>query len=154
MNRYFEHRHVVGLDELTPSGQVRLTRFLQWQSTCREDFLRRQATWLLTQIEEGIEVVVLECRCEYLSEIPEFDEIAIRMRLAELYETEIALAFDYVLLNSRYEQLVATGRHRLAFRQTNGTQTRPTAVPPALQDALEGIAAPSVTRIGSDWMAS
>jgi enediyne core biosynthesis thioesterase len=137
MSEFFEYRHVVGFEETNLVGNVYYVNFLRWQGRCREMFLRDKAPEVLDEVRDGLKLFTLRCECDYLAEITAFDELAIRMRLRELTQTQILFGFDYVRLNDGLEQLVATGRQRVACMRSDGLGTVPVRVPPALRRALE-----------------
>lgn len=145
MKRYFEHRHVVGLEETNLVGNVYFSHFLRWQGHCREMFLREHAPGILAELASGLKIFTLACSCEYLAELSAFDEISIRLSLEELTQTQVAFAFDYVRLagqaGSAMEpgtagELAARGRQRVVCMRVTDGQPRPARVPEPLRRAL------------------
>jgi enediyne biosynthesis thioesterase len=65
-----------------------------------------------------------------------FDEIAIRMRLEDLTQTQIGFAFDYVRIRGDEETLIARGRQRVACMRVTGDGSSPARVPEPLRQAL------------------
>jgi enediyne biosynthesis thioesterase len=136
MTPYFEYRHVVGLDETNVVGNVYYAHFVRWQGRCRELFLRERVPGLLAELGDGLKIFTLSCSCEYLAEVLAFDEIAVRMRLAELTQTQVAFVFDYVRLGGENEELVATGQQRVLCMQAGDGGLKPARVPPPFRQAL------------------
>jgi enediyne core biosynthesis thioesterase len=144
MTPYFEYRHVVGLDETNVVGNVYYAHFARWQGRCRELFLRERVPGLLAELGDGLKIFTLNCSCEYLAEVFAFDEIAVRMRLAELTQTQVAFTFDYVRLCEEAEELVARGQQRVLCVRADDGGMKPARVPPAFRQALT----PFLTRAG------
>lgn len=139
MTPYFEYRHIVGLDETNMIGNVYYAHFVRWQGRCREMFLRERVPGLIAELDGGLKIFTLNCSCEYLAEVLAFDEIAVRMRLAELTQTQVDFTFDYVRLHGEAEELVATGRQRVLCMRADdgaGAAPRPARVPAAFRQAL------------------
>jgi enediyne biosynthesis thioesterase len=147
---YYEYRHLVGFEETNLVGNVYYVNYLRWQGRCREMFLRDKAPDVLDDIRDDLKLFTLKVDCEFLSELAAFDELAIRMRLEDLTQTQIGFAFDYVRLREGVEELVARGRQRVACMRGPNTATRPSKVPEALQAALAPYGATRfpVTRAG------
>jgi enediyne core biosynthesis thioesterase len=138
MDQYYEYRHVVGFEETNLVGNVYYVNYVRWQGRCREMFLLEHAPGVLDELRAGLKLFTIKTECEYLSELTAFDELAIRMRLEELTQTQISFAFDYVRVSNGMEELVARGRQRVAcMRGINGA-TAPARVPEQLRKALEG----------------
>jgi enediyne biosynthesis thioesterase len=141
VEQYYEYRHRVGFEETNLVGNVYYVNYLRWQGRCREMFLLEKAPAVLDDIRDDLKLFTLKVDCEFLAELSAFDELAIRMRLEDLTQTQIGFAFDYVRLNNGFEQLVARGRQRIACMRGPNTDTRPTRVPDALREALAQYAA-------------
>jgi enediyne biosynthesis thioesterase len=137
---YYEYRHLVGFEETNLVGNVYYVNYLRWQGRCREMFLREHAPDVVADIRDDLKLFTLKCECEFLAEITAFDELAIRMRLEDLTQTQIGFAFDYVRVRDGFEELVARGRQRIACMRGPNTDTRPARVPESLRRALEGYA--------------
>jgi enediyne biosynthesis thioesterase len=136
MTPYFEYRHIVGLDETNVVGNVYFAHFVRWQGRCREMFLAERAPGVIDELGDGLKIYTLGCSCEYLAEVFAFDEIAIRMRLAELTQTQVAFTFEYVRLRGGAEELVASGQQRVLCMRAGDRGLRPARVPPSLRQAL------------------
>ncbi|HEY1919949.1 MAG TPA: acyl-CoA thioesterase [Streptosporangiaceae bacterium] len=136
MTPYFEYRHVVGLEETNVVGNVYFAHFVRWQGRCREMFLAERAPGIIAELGEGLKIFTLASSCEYLAEVFAFDEIAIRMRLAELTQTQVAFTFDYVRLGGRAEESVASGQQRVLCMRADDEGMKPARVPSALRQAL------------------
>jgi enediyne biosynthesis thioesterase len=151
MDQYYEYRHIVGFEETNLVGNVYYVNYVRWQGRCREMFLLEHAPDLLDDLRADLKLFTIKCECEYLAEISAFDELSIRMRLEDLTQTQIGLAFDYVRVRDGVEELIAKGRQRVAcMRGANGA-TAPTRVPEQLRLALGSytIGQPSQARLTS-----
>jgi enediyne core biosynthesis thioesterase len=144
MTPYFEYRHVVGLDETNVVGNVYFAHFVRWQGRCRELFLRDRVPGLIAELGDGLKIFTLGCSCEYVAEVFAFDEIAIRMRLAELTQTQVAFTFDYVRVRGEAEELVATGQQRVLCMRAGDDGLKPARVPADFRQALT----PFLARVG------
>lgn len=133
---YYEIRHRVGFEETNLVGNVYYVNFVRWQGRCRELFLLEHAPDVLDEIRADLKLFTLTCACEFLMEITAFDELAIRMRLEDLTQTQVGFAFDYVRLRAGTEELVARGRQRIACMRGPNGATRPSRVPESLVAAL------------------
>ncbi|MEV0428264.1 acyl-CoA thioesterase [Micromonospora sp. NPDC050495] len=136
MTPYYEYRHVVGFEETNLVGNVYYVNYLRWQGRCRELFLRDHAPEVLAELRADLKLFTLRVDCEFVAEASAFDELAIRMRLAELTQTQLELAFDYLRVGADGEQLIARGRQRVACMRGPNGQTVPDRVPAALVRAL------------------
>jgi enediyne biosynthesis thioesterase len=145
---YYEIRHMVGFEETNLVGNVYYVNYLRWQGRCREMFLLDHAPDVVDDIRADLKLFTLKVDCEFLAECTAFDELAIRMRLEDLTQTQIGFAFDYVRLREGGEELIARGRQRIACMRGPNTATRPTRVPEALRRALEQYATPAAARAG------
>ena len=133
---YFELRHTVGLEETNMVGNVYYVNYLRWQGRCREMFLKQRAPEVLADLQADLKLFTLRVDCEFFAEITAFDDLAIRMRLLELGQTQLAFGFDYLRLDPDGETLIARGSQRVACMRGPNSRTVPTAVPPALERAL------------------
>jgi enediyne biosynthesis thioesterase len=77
-------------------------------------------------------LATVRCSCEYFAELAAFDEVIVRMSLAELLQNRITLAFEYW----RGEELVARGEQQVACMHREGERLVPAPVPPSLREAL------------------
>jgi len=134
--RFYEYRHVVGFEETNLVGNVYYTNHLAWQGRCRELFLRDHAPDVIDELSRGLSLATVSCSCEYLAELTAFDEVVVRMRLAELAQNRIRLAFEYW----RGEELVARGEQQIASMRREGGNLVPAPVPTSLREALAGYA--------------
>jgi enediyne biosynthesis thioesterase len=140
MRPYYEYRHLVGFEETNLVGNVYYVNYLRWQGRCREMFLLEHAPDVLAEIAADLKLFTLRCECEFIAEIAAFDELAIRMRLEDLTQTQIGFAFDYVRLRDGAEELIARGRQRIACMRGPNQDTRPARVPDSLRAALQAYA--------------
>lgn len=135
--RAYEYHHIVGLEETNLLGNVYYVHQLRWQGRCRELFLRDHAPDVLDQLRGDLRLVTVECACRYLAELDALDEVTLRMRLEELGQTQLLLGFHYLRrAPDGVEQLVATGRQRIACMRREGARLVPTRVPTSLELAL------------------
>lgn len=138
MTKYFEYPHTVGFEETNLVGNVYYVNYLRWQGRCREMFLKQRAPDVLADLQGDLKLFTLKVDCEFYAEITAFDDLSVRMWLAELAQTQIEFGFDYVRLDpGGGETLVARGRQRVACMRGPNTRTVPARVPEALARALE-----------------
>jgi enediyne core biosynthesis thioesterase len=146
--QYYEYRHVVGFEETNLIGNVYYVNYVRWQGRCREMFLLEHAPGVLDELRGDLKLLTVKSECEHLAEISAFDEVAIRMRLEELTQTQIGFVFDHVRVRDGVEELIARGRQRVAcMRGVNGATT-PARVPPQLGAALEAYSVVPATHAG------
>ncbi|WP_019811718.1 acyl-CoA thioesterase [Saccharomonospora halophila] len=136
MSRYYEIRHVVGFEETNLVGNVYYVNYLRWQGRCREMFLADRAPAVLDELRRDLKLFTLKVDCEFFAELTAFDDVAVRMRLEELTQTQVHMGFDYVRLADGVETLVARGQQRLACMRGENGATAPTRVPDELRTAL------------------
>ena len=135
-NRFYEYRHAVGFQETNLVGNVYYTNHLSWQGRCREMFLRDHAPDVVGELSKGLALATVRCGCEYFAELNAFDEVIVRMRLTELVQNRITLAFEYWRRKGDTEELVARGEQQVAAMRREGGRLVPTAVPASLKEAL------------------
>ncbi|MCO1597560.1 acyl-CoA thioesterase [Micromonospora sp. RHAY321] len=134
---YYEIRHIVGFEETNLVGNVYYVNYLRWQGRCREMFLKDKAPEVLADLRGDLKLFTLKVECEFFTEITAFDELAIRMRLLDVAQTQLEFGFDYVRLTpDGGETLVARGAQRVACMRGPNTRTVPTRVPEPLERAL------------------
>ncbi|MFJ6194993.1 acyl-CoA thioesterase [Micromonospora sp. NPDC092111] len=146
MESYYELRHTVGFEETNMVGNVYYVNYLRWQGRCREMFLKDRAPAVLADLQADLKLFTLKVDCEFFAELTAFDEIAVRMRLIELAQTQLEFGFDYVRIGPAGETLVARGTQRVACMRGPNNRTVPARVPEALGNALEPYAAVGVRR--------
>ncbi len=134
--RAFEYRHVVGFEETNVVGNVYYANHVRWQGRVRELFLRERAPEILDLIREGLALVTLRVSCEYYRELAAFDEICIRMRLADLSPHRMSLLFEYWRVGESGEELAARGEQDLACMWRRNGKTEPEPWPDSLREAL------------------
>jgi enediyne biosynthesis thioesterase len=140
---YFEYRHTVGFEETNLVGNVYYVNYLRWQGRCRELFLKQHCQGVLAELQAGLKLFTLKVDCEFFAELTAFDDLAIRMRLVELTQTQLEFSFDYVKLTEAGELLAARGRQRVACMSGPNGQTVPARVPPQLVSALQSYHQPA-----------
>jgi enediyne biosynthesis thioesterase len=131
--RTYEYLHRVGFEETNLVGNVYYVNHLRWQGRCREMFLHEHAPEILDDLRHGLALATVRCSCEYFAEIEAFDEVTVRMRLGGIAQNRITLLFEYL----RGEELLARGEQQVACMRREGGKTVPTAIPPALREALQ-----------------
>jgi enediyne biosynthesis thioesterase len=134
--RYYEYKHVVGFQETNLVGNVYYTNHLNWQGRCRELFLRDHAPDVIEQLNGSLSLATVRCSCEYFAELTAFDEVIIRMRLAEVVQNRITLAFEYWRARNGSEELVARGEQQIACMSREGNRLVPAPLLPSLREAL------------------
>src|ERR1035441_9915274 len=138
--RFYEYRHLVGFEDTNLVGNVYYTNHLAWQGRCRELFLREHAPDVIPELSRGLALATVRCSCECLAQLVGFNELSVRMRLAELVQNRIGLAFEYWRKKSDAEELVARGEQQVACMRREGERLVPVPVPPSLREALAGYA--------------
>ena len=138
--RFYEYRHIVSFQETNLVGNVYFTNHLNWQGRCREMFLRDHAPEVIDELSRGLSVATVSCACEYFVELTAFDEIIVRMRLTELVQNRLRLAFEYWRQKDGGEELVARGEQQIACMRRAGEVFLPTPVPQTLRAALAAYA--------------
>ena len=134
--KFFEFKHVVSFQETNLVGNVYFTNHLSWQGRCREMFLRDHAPDVADELSHGLALATVRCACEYFAELMVFDEITIRMQLAELIQNRITLVFEYWRMKDGQAELVARGEQQVAAMRREGDKMVPTPVPASLREAL------------------
>jgi enediyne biosynthesis thioesterase len=127
---------VVSFEETNLVGNVYYTNHLSWQGRCRELFLREQAPEVIEELGRGLSLATVSCSCEYFMELMAFDEIIVRMRLVELAQNRMRLAFEYWRRKGDGEQLAARGEQQIACMRREGEKLSPSPVPQSLREAL------------------
>lgn len=137
MTEYYEIRHTVGFEETNIVGNVYYVNYVRWQGRCREMFLKEKAPGVLTELQEDdLKLFTVKVQCEYMGDINAFDELAIRMSLDEITQTQIQFRFDYYKIMPDQEKLVARGRQRIACMRGPNTRTVPSLIPAELRTAV------------------
>lgn len=133
----YEYRHVVGFEETNLVGNVYYVNHLRWQGRCRELFLRDHAPDVLADLAGDLCLVTLHCDCDYLVELGALDQVAIRMRLEHLGQTQLDLEFEYVRQRpGKPDELVAVGRQRVACMRRRDGGLVPAGIPASLRLAI------------------
>jgi enediyne biosynthesis thioesterase len=138
VGNYFEYLHTVGFEETSLVGNVYYVNYLRWQGRCREMFLKLRAPEVLADLRGDLKLFTVKVDCEFYAEVAALDDLAIRMYLVDLAQTQLEFSFDYARLESAgAETLVARGRQRVACMRGPNNRTVPTRVPEPLLRALE-----------------
>jgi len=138
--RFYEYRHVVSFEETNLVGNVYYTNHLSWQGRCRELFLREHAPDVIDELSRGFSLATVSCSCEYYAELTAFDEVIVRMRLAEVVQNRMRLTFEYWRRKNGAEELVARGEQQIACMRREGEKLVPVPVPQPLREALAAYA--------------
>jgi enediyne core biosynthesis thioesterase len=133
---FYEYRHVVSFEETNLVGNVYYTNHLSWQGRCRELFLREHAPDVIDELSRGLSLATISCSCEYFAELTAFDEVSVRMRLAELVQNRMRLVFEYWRRKKGAEELVARGEQQIACMRRDGGRLLTAPVPQTLREAL------------------
>lgn len=136
MEQYYELKHLVGFEETNLVGNVYYVNYLKWQGRCREMFLSQYAPDVLQEMRGDLQLYTLKAECEFLLEITAYDQLAIRMRVEDLTQTQVGFGFDYVRVRDGFEELIAVGRQRFACMRGPAERARPARVPESLRKAL------------------
>lgn len=137
MTTYFEHRHVVGLEETNMTGNVYFANHVRWQGSCRELFLHKHAPGILDELANDLSMLTLRCSCEYLAELFAFDEVSVRLFLDDLVLNRIVLRFEYWRISGLSEELVARGAQEVACMKRSLRGLEIGKIPDELRRALE-----------------
>ena len=132
----YEYRHVVSFQETNLVGNVYYTHHLSWQGRCRELFLRDHAPAIIAELNTSLSLATVRCSCEYFAELVVFDEIIVRMRLAEMVQNRLTLTFEYWRAGTDGEELVARGEQQVACMRREAKSLVPASVPVSLREAL------------------
>ena len=136
--RAYEYRHVVGFEETNLVGNVYYANHIRWQGRCREMFLRDHAPEVSEEMARGLCLITTRCSCEYLAEVNAFDEVVIRMRLADLAQNRITMFFEYLRsAGGNGEEIVARGEQQIVCMQRSEGRLEPAPIPRSLVDALK-----------------
>ena len=134
--RYFSYRHVIGFEETNLVGNVYYVNHLRWQGRCREMFLRQHCPQLIEALGHDLVLATTRCSCEYFAEFAAFEEVEIRMFLAEMQQNRVTMRFEYWRLGQGGEELAARGEQQIACLQRRPEGVVPVPVPQALREAL------------------
>jgi enediyne biosynthesis thioesterase len=134
----FVYRHIVCFEETNLVGNVYFVRHLAWQGRCREMFLQEYAPSVVAELSQDLRLVTIHASCDYYAELFAFDEIELRMRLADRQQNRIGLAFEYYRRKDGDAALVARGAQEIGCMRQNDGGLRPVPVPADLAVALAG----------------
>jgi enediyne biosynthesis thioesterase len=134
--RYYEYRHIAGLEETNLVGNVYFVHHVRWQGRCREMFLKDHAPGVLRRLMEDLSLVTVSCGCNYFAEVCALDEISIRLYLDHLAQNRIGLRFEYWRVGKGADELVAEGRQEVACMRRAGGVLQAEEVPAELRRAL------------------
>lgn len=133
----YEYHHIVSFEETNLVGNVYYANYVRWQGRCREMFLKDNAPDIITELYKGLALVTVSVSCDYISELFAFDQVTIRMSLAEVKQNRITMLFEYWRITDQGEELVAKGEQQAACMRREREKTVPTPIPMTLKKALE-----------------
>ena len=133
----FVYRHIVSFEETNLVGNVYFVRHLAWQGRCREMFLWEHAPSVVAELSRRLRLVTIHASCDYYAELFAFDEIELRMRLADRQQNRIGLAFEYTRRKDGDAAMVARGAQEIGCMRQDSGGLHPTPVPTELAVALE-----------------
>jgi len=135
--KVFEHKHIVTFDETNVVGNVYFAHYFHWQGNCREEFLRRHAPGILTELASGLCLVTTYSNCNFHRELLPFDEVLIEMSLIFLRKRRSRMAFRFFRMTPAGRELVAEGEQGVAcMRKTQNGDVLPEPFPQELYVAL------------------
>jgi len=104
-------------------------------------FLRDHAPDVSEEMANGLCLITTRCSCDYLAELYAFDEVMIRMRLADLAQNRITMSFEYLRSTSEgSEEVVARGEQQIVCMQRSSGLLEPRPIPKSLVEALRSYA--------------
>ena len=133
----YEYHHIVSFEETNLVGNVYYANYVRWQGRCREMFLKDHAPDIIHDLSEGLALVTISVSCNYISELFAFDNVIIRMRLANVKQNRMTMVFEYLRVTEQGEELVAKGQQQAACMLRKGDKTVPTPIPNSLKTALD-----------------
>jgi enediyne core biosynthesis thioesterase len=137
MAKAYEYKHIVGFEETNLVGNVYYANYVLWQGRTRELFLYEHAPDVIEQISSGLALVTVNVSCQYISELFAFDQVIVAMRLKEMMQNRITMAFEYWRLTETGKTLVAIGEQQAACMRREDGKNVPTKIPRSLEQALE-----------------
>ncbi|MBW8482818.1 acyl-CoA thioesterase [Actinomadura parmotrematis] len=138
----YEYRHVVGIEDTDLLGNVNYVNYVRWQGRAREMCMREYASDVAAGFADGVRLLTVSCRCEYLRELTLFDEVVVRMGLGEVGRTQLVMTFEYWRVLPEGEELVATGEQRVAcVRPDAAGHQAPAPIPAAMRALMDAVTA-------------
>jgi enediyne biosynthesis thioesterase len=137
VKRVYEYQHTVSFEDTNLVGNVYYANHIRWQGRCREMFLLDHVPTIVAQFQAGLALVTTRCSCEYFAELSAFDQLIVRMSLAELTQSRISLLFEYIRTTLAGEELIARGEQQIACMQRIGDRVEATPVPQDLCEVLQ-----------------
>jgi enediyne biosynthesis thioesterase len=136
--RVFEYRHVVTFEDTNVVGNVYFTKYLSWQGSCRELFLREHTPELFRELGGDLALVTVRCSCEFFDELRVCDEVVVVMTLQWMRQNRLAMGFDYAKTGPGPGVPVARGAQEVACMRRTDQGLRPEPIPEGLRRALDG----------------
>jgi enediyne biosynthesis thioesterase len=88
---------------------------VRWQGRCREAFLREHAPEMLREMGYSLMLATTRVACFYYRELDHLDEVAVRMRAANMTSSRLTMSFSYFRAGpGNFEELVAEGSKKLS----------------------------------------
>jgi enediyne core biosynthesis thioesterase len=137
VTRSYEFRHIVSFAETNLVGNVYYVHLIAWQGRCRELFLRDHAPEILGELAGDLSLATTRCSCVYYSELKAFDEVIVRMHIAEQVQNRVTMGFEYHRIGGGVEELVARGEQEIVTLRRDGSRLLPTPLPASLKSALD-----------------
>ena len=134
--RSYDYRHIIGFEETNLVGNVYYVNHVRWQGRVRELFLKDHAPDVLKEIKKDLALATVRVSCEYFAELNAFDEIIIRMRLAQMIQNRITMVYEYFRVTDGREELIARGEQEIACMRRGVNGLAATPIPESLSTAL------------------
>jgi enediyne biosynthesis thioesterase len=135
--RHYPHLHVVSFAETNLMGNVYYTHPVAWQGRVRELFLQAHYPEILNELAEDLMLATIRCSCELIDEMRAFDQVLIKMFLADLTQSRITLRFEYWRQRrGEADVLAARGEQEVVCMRRHQDRSQPTAVPARLREVL------------------
>ena len=135
----YDYEHTVGLEETNLVGNVYFARYVSWQGRCRELFLRDHAPEILDELARDLRLVTTRVSCDYYAELYALDRVVVRMTLARITQSRVAMRFEYL----RGGELAARGEQEIACLRSRAGEYVTAPVPEPLRAALAPYAEPA-----------
>jgi enediyne biosynthesis thioesterase len=131
--KFYEHRLKVTFAETNVVGNVYFAHYFFWQGKCREALLAEGYPEFEQDLKRGFGLITDSATMDFHYEAHLFDEIIIRMYVAEL--TRSRIRFRYEFLRAAENTLLAEGEQTVVWVNQ---QQRPSLMPDKLFDAIRG----------------
>ncbi|MFW6129835.1 MAG: thioesterase family protein [Atribacterota bacterium] len=112
----FSFEKTIYLGDTNAEGNVYFAKYFEWQGQAREEFFRKNFPLEIWQ--SGLKLITLNSSCDFKQEAFLFDEIFIDVKIDDIKEKELKMAFIYINKNTR--KIIAIGRQNIAFSDLSG----------------------------------